>query len=721
MEVTMKEENIFVPIFPYAEPNKNRKPTSRELAADFNTGIIHIYTNYQELCKYLIPRIVTVLQKNYLPFEYTYKSLFKKLVDNQGIKIDKPDEDIKNEVNPDTTIEDIKNKYLYNIRDSEDLKREFYRNEKDINKHLELIQNELTDVLYNNSTSINERLKNVLAINNKNLSSKNVWQEIIHLLKLKYNFFVVDTPKGNNRYETTYYIIDNGYYTEINRAWLMDELQKSTTKELYLTLDDCSKILAYITTVKEFDNRYVEFENVYIKKSNMEIIQKTDDNHILTKDRLGLYDDESFKLYSYDENITLDKITDENITETFKILQEILIPKHSPGNTKFLLFYLQLIGLMVHGKNDIKILPLFYKEGNNGKTILKDICETLFKDGSISIAGNEFKDKFINESINKATHCILNDELEIDDIKKYQSSYKNISGGSSLGGRGMYTTEQVRADEIAPALLCSNYIPNIPIDKENEAIIKRLIIISMPNKFVESYEYNENKNHFHIRSNIRNIISNDYEGLSQVLSVAINEFKKLNYSKNVKEQLALAPTMQDTLFLLTKENPLLSFMMLYLEETPENTTLSQRITTTDIRNSFIEWYKPQNNELEPPETMITPINIGKNIKTVFPEINIKSDGNKQKYNLKIKSMESIINKSAELIKGYPVDPNNATHKIFGLKQNIHDYIMTNNYGITEQEIFKEFEPTGYEEDIIEALQYLDEVGLIEYQKQKTLF
>ena len=63
------------------------------------------------------------------------------------------------------------------------------------------------------------------------------------------------------------------------------------------------------------------------------------------------------------------------------------------------------------------------------------------------------------------------------------------------------------------------------------------------------------------------------------------------------------------MFLLTKENPLFSYMMLNLEETAENTPMHQRITINDIVMNFTEWYKPQNNGLEPPEAIVKPVAI----------------------------------------------------------------------------------------------------------------
>lgn len=596
---------------------------------------------------------------------------------------------------------------------------------------LKCFQYTLDHYLYSGK-HVEHRLETFLKINARNFQKVFIQQEIMNLLRLKYEFFMVDEKKGKN-IETSYYMIttENGSqnYTEIDRAWLHKLLKNISIVPLFHTLPQCEKILEYTETVRQFDDSYCELENVYIKKETMEIIDKTENNQILTRDRLGIKDTTTgaVQLFKYDPTIDMSTITEENKTETYKILEQILIPKDNPMMTDTLHFYFQILGLMVHGTNDIKVLPICYQKGDNGKSILINVIEYLFTDGVVNIRENSFKDNFIHEYINNSKHAIVNDELEENDIQNNAAVYKTISGNSGLGGRLMYGSGQLKVPDVSPMWLCGNYVPNIPVNTDWTAVINRLVLIKMPNMFVSKTSYNETENHYIRRTNIKQLISHDKEGLEQVLSIAINEFKKLDYSKDVRNQLALTPTRQETMHILSHENPLINYLGAYVEEMDSSTPKALWIGTDDIRENFTRYYQQQNYGQEPPLSLFGNNNekIGKAVKSVFgidkhnPRY-YKKEKRPVLYALSIldENQKSLTNKT--IFKWNEMDMTEPQHNISGITQYVYQLIRDTQINNEKDLIMKCAAAELKEHDVMCALRQLDNIGLIEYTEQTVI-
>lgn len=638
--------------------------------------------------------------------------------------------------------EDIYNIIQYNTDDIEEI-----FNISTANEEAENIQTCINKLLRLTGV-IDIRLKTVLVNYGTKKISENTLVTLSKLINTKYDLFLVDTLKPTGKYQSTYYntpiVYEEGKavkkpYIEVNRTWLHNEFKQLiqtiphyTPEDITLTVANCEKILTYVNKARVFDNNITELDNVYIKRDTMEIIYKEDTQEtILTNDRLGLPETigthETIKLFSYDPQITIDKLTPDTTTDTVRIVKEILVPRQDQTDTNKFLYFIQLLGLMVHGNNDIKILPVFYREGNNGKGVLSIVIKRLFGAGASDIKPKRISDDFINEVIKRSRHALINDELERNTIKDNESEYKQLTGASGIGGRQIHAGEIDIIEEIPPLFLAGNYTPNIPVTNEFKAIIKRLNIIKMPNVFTDKPD--PTLNEYEEISGTADIIKNDYQGLSQLLSLAINEFNKLDYKGNVRNQLALTPTEAETMDILSSGNPLLNFISMYTSLMELTTSQDKWITTKDIRDGFTVWYKHENKGIEPPEDLFgrNNVKIGYALQDVYGKK--EADQRKQKpsnlnYNIYCYKLLTDDDKETHkklLITVHEYDPKNEAHR----QVNDHTLavynIIKNNDLKNEEEITAHLINNGYEtEDIVGYLKTLDKVDLIEYKAQSTL-
>ena len=636
-------------------------------------------------------------------------------------------------------------------------------NKEITNEGIPNIQNCINKI-YKEPNMILSRQKELIKKAHDSFHNRTYQQQMMKLFKLKYDFFVVDEKGRNGKYESKYYYFPIGYddmgmkkklpFKEINRQWLLTEItniiyltEGYDTDKIFITLDDCQKMLGYINNPQTFNKEYTELNNVFVHKPTMKIIKKEDltmekvnpysnweekREYIYTLDRLGLKEkkgttNETIKLFHYDPKMTIETLNKDNITDTIKILQQILIPRQEPEEKEIFVYFIQLLGLMVHGNNDIKILPVFYREGNNGKGVLNKIIKLLFGDGATDIKQDRIDDNFINEVITDTSHALINDELTENSIKDNLSTYKQLSGASGIGGRLIHSNETMNIHEIPPLYLATNYIPSIPVTTGSRAIIQRLNLIRMPNIFVNPEEIDETKNEYLEKSGIDNKLKNDYEGLSQLLSLAINEFKKLDYNKNVRNQLAIVPTIQETTYKLNSENPLINYISLYTELMDKETSKTKWITTKMIKEAFIEWYKRENKGLKPPKELIgnNNIGIGTALKIRYgdklEDYKYKEGNQNTLYCCRILSEYDKEIKEKRSIKTNIIDKTNKQHNQLSDKtKNVYTIIKENNLP-NEHEVIIKLKQMGYEEnDIIDSLKILDQVGLIEYDKQTTI-
>ena len=745
------------------------KDTAKKLRATLGD----LYNIDTEFTEYFIQHLSYILRLNHIANE-TIEGLIPPTEYNYDLF-----ENIPKEVNENTLVENLVKLYVYSFNRQlsdkrlnekgkqaiQDKKTEFTKNMKTVTNLIKYggthglkehekpcgVQ-ELINNILNNPYIIEERIRYLIQSGYNQLNTKYYQQQLMKLFKQKYELFLVDEKTRSGKYESKYYYVPITYkdgfvteankirnpFKEINRQWLLDEINKEinliglgfSNNDVFITLNDCQRMLEYINDSRRFNKQYLELENVFIHKPTMEITAKP--YNVVTLDRLGLIEnedtkDETIKLFKYDPNITLDTLTPDNITPTLEILQEILVPRQDQTDKKILLFFLQLIGLMVHGNNDIKILPVFWREGNNGKGVLSNVLKLLFgNNGASDIKHDRIDDNFINEVVDGTDHVIINDELEIDTISKNLSTYKQLSGASGMGGRQIFSNETRNIKEIPPLFLASNYIPEIEITAGNKAIIKRLILINMPNVFVNEDEIDDTRNEYVEKTGIDQIINNDYEGLSQLISLSINEFKKLDYTTNVRSQMAITPTIQETMYKLSSDNPLINYIGAYTMPLDKDTPKHEWITTSMIKEAFIDWYKRNNKGLEPPENLFGNRNtrIGGALETIYGKDNVikeklPNEATKYCYKILTDNDKDIVTK--QLIEVHELDPSNEYHaSITNDTQVIYNIIKSHDL-TNERDIIQQLQQMGYStKDITDYLTELDRVDLIEYKTQTTL-
>lgn len=387
------------------------KDTAKKLQATLDD----LYDIDTEFTEYFIQHLSYILRLNHITNE-TIEGLIPPTEYNYDLF-----EDIPKEVNENTLVENLVKLYVYSFNRQlsdkrlkkkgkqaiQDKKTEFTNNMENVTNSIKYggtqglkeheepcwVQ-ELINNILNNPYTIEERIRYLIQSGYNQLNTKYYQQQLMKLFKQKYELFLVDEKTRSGKYESKYYYVPITYkdgfmteankirnpFKEINRQWLLDEINKEinliglgfSNNDVFITLNDCQRMLEYINDSRRFNKQYLELENVFIHKPTMEITAKP--YNVVTLDRLGLIEnedtkDETIKLFKYDPNITLDTLTPDNITPTLEILQEILVPRQDQTDKKILLFFLQLIGLMVHGNNDIKILPVFWREGDRKSVV----------------------------------------------------------------------------------------------------------------------------------------------------------------------------------------------------------------------------------------------------------------------------------------------------------------------------------------------------------------
>ena len=216
----------------------------------------------------------------------------------------------------------------------------------------------------------------------------------------------------------------------------------------------------------------------------------------------------------------------------------------------------------------------------------------------------------------------------------------------------------------------------------------------MPNVFVNEDEIDDTRNEYVEKTGIDQIINNDYEGLSQLISLSINEFKKLDYTTNVRSQMAITPTIQETMYKLSSDNPLINYIGAYTMPLDKDTPKHEWITTSMIKEAFIDWYKRNNKGLEPPENLFGNRNtrIGGALETIYGKDNVikeklPNEATKYCYKILTDNDKDIVTK--QLIEVHELDPSNKYHaSISNDTQVIYNIIkshdLTNERDIIQQ-------------------------------------
>lgn len=602
--------------------------------------------DYSDLIDSTLNYIYTSLVKNDYSKAYIYQIIDKEIIDDYSL-----DTINTSEYN---SIVEVKETYLKSNLVDDDLKDKIINDIGlankllDIEKNLKIIlDDKLSDKDIKDIKGCLDDLKS-----RENKSDKQ--SDLINIIEPKLNLVSIYGDTNNKIPIKEVYKFDykiNSYipFTIDNLELLLKKID-NTVRFVPKTYHD---MLSRVSITDKIDNNLVELDNVYINQKDYTIINKSMDNIYFTDKRL-MYDDiKNNRLYYYDKDLTVDNIPKE-VPIALKTLQQITIPKDNQSDVTIFRFILQLIGASISGKNILKLLPIFYDDGNKGKTTLLNILALIFKDGISTLNKKVLNDNFLVETLNNTKYCFVNDEFKFKEFNSYNNEYKFLSGYGFYSSRGFRSNQNKKVNGTALAFLFTNDDPIIDLD--DKALIKRINIITLPNKFIENKGDELGYNEYHQNKNIIHDISLDYQGLSMIISLAINEYYKVIHSDNIDKALAFKQSDKEKIRIISKDDPLLTFLIMNCKENHDNVNQDNYLRTDDILNGFNIWYNNFYGEA-PPNKLINDLDskgnnkvkasLGTKIRNTYPNID-KTNSHPIAYNLKILGIDEA-NKEKNMI------------------------------------------------------------------------
>lgn len=556
-------------------------------------------------------------------------------------------------------------------------------------------------------------------------------KRLIELLETELNLFSVDVEdnKLKNGYRRKYYQIDNksNTYKEINRGLLQQYINKEYKVKLHETPNFYEDVLDRINTLKEVNDNYLEFENVYIDKRNYNIIDKTKLPDVFTEDRVYYeeYNTNNLKLFRYDKDINLYDVLKHEVKPSLAMdtFIKIFVPRTKPEDIRLLQYILQTIGMMVIGRNPAKRITVLYDEtetekdriaGDSGKSTARKIIQEIFKNGNSDLNDKTLNDNFLINSIAQAKHFLFMDELRGNELKEFIHILKRLSSGYDFDGRKTYSDKQDSVN-VPPILITMNGVPELPLN--DKTYLGRYVLAKAPNVFKPVEEVNPNKNEYPEISNIIDQIKEDSQGLSQLISIAINEYITLDQEKSIKNQLSLNPSIEETIAITSKSDIVLGILKAYTSAGARTSDKNSWVSISELKNTIKQVFKKSNKKEINPD-LITNQKIGYKLVELYPNLlNKENNKNNRKrynghyvYNITLYTNEEMNNKLSEIIIAKPETPDK---KIFDeVQKAIHNKIM--NGVDTEAKLYHEFEDIYSTSEIEDALEELYQYDLIEY-------
>ena len=589
-----------------------------------------------------------------------------------------------------------------------------------------------------NDTKNKEELKELLKSidkTDKSIPEPELIKRLTRLLEIEHGLFTIDVPDKRTKsgFKRKYFQIDkkSNTYKEVSRSWLQQLFINEYDVQLHELPDFYDNTLNRIGNIKKINNNYLELENVFINKLNYEIVDKEELN-IFTNDRLfyeTFNESGDIRLFKYDKDISIFDILSTDgkaaaveptlATDTF---MKIFVPKTEPNNIKLLRYMLQTIGMMVLGKNPAKRITILYDEtdeeknkdsGDTGKSTALEIIKMIFSRSTGDLTDKTLKDQFIINTVEQGSHFLKMDELKGNELKDFIHIIKRLSSGYSFDGRKTYDDKQTSVN-VPPIVIAMNGIPILPL--YDKAYLGRFVLIKVPNKFLPDEEIHPNENEYPAVSNIEDRIKQDGSGLSQLLSLCINEFLLLEQDKSIKNQLALNPTIEETIMITTKDDPVTGILKAYTKAYARTTSKQTWVSIPDLQQTIKQVYKKAHHIEINPE-LIDNKTIGYKLKELYPEL-LNESSNKARrtgdgktvYNITLFTMDEVNKKENEIIVTIPLKEH---EKIFDTLQ-LQIYQKIKNGVHTESKLIEEFSETNNSSDIMDALEELYQYGRIEF-------
>lgn len=319
---------------------------------------------------------------------------------------------------------------------------------------------------------------------------------------MKQKYLIVRTENGRFYYFDGYFkLMDEGIYQVL--------IEKEY--RLHLSLNEVKRSMNSISGIEKDHSELWEFNNCYYLNTDNYNIEQLEPQ--LTS-RKFVFEDE---LLNYNPEV---KYYNENPTLIERTLREILVPltpvKENPYH--ILKDFLYLLGWsLINGNQGKNIIIYYNKEGNNGKSVLGKILKCVFGEKMVMVQPSDFKDTFFNARIDD-TNAIVIDEIQSTSLNGHWDLIKKIAGGEIEDNiRVMYSSQRHASKGNGTLFIMTNELPQVPMD--DEALLYRLLIYELPNKFVNHPEPYSNE--IKMNPNIFKEIDDDREGLEWLINASI--------------------------------------------------------------------------------------------------------------------------------------------------------------------------------------------------------
>ena len=322
------------------------------------------------------------------------------------------------------------------------------------------------------------------------------------------------------------------------------------------------------------------------------------------------------------------------------VLRQILIPKDNPTDIRLFKDFLERLGSNIYGSNLYKVITFYYGDGDNAKSVLNLFNNLIFNKLDYEIKPETLKDSFNLENFYNRL-LITIDEVTRDSFTDLKDYLKQMSSKySKMEGRQLYSTNTFTLYGFPNITIYSNELLDLqPI--EDGALFSRIDYLELPNKFVEKSELNKYNNTYLKLDGLEDLLKQDLDGLSWLITAGILCFKNMKQTTNryTKRQ-----TREETIEVFLGADSLTKYLMVYTEFVDdlqeENFTSNLEIT-----NGYLEYMAGLNREVDQDGL---PKRIGLKLNKLYPQL--KQEGNKvkdyennggKKYKLKLKSSEDI--------------------------------------------------------------------------------
>ena len=319
---------------------------------------------------------------------------------------------------------------------------------------------------------------------------------------MKQKYLIVRTENGRFYYFDGYFkLMDEGIY----------QILIEKEYKLHLSLNEVKRSMNSISGIEKDHSELWEFNNCYYLNTNNYNIEQLEPQ---ITSRKFIYGDE---LLNYNPEV---KYYNENPTLIEKTLREILVPLNPVKENPYHILkdFLYLLGWsLINGNQGKNIIIYYNKAGNNGKSVLGKILKCVFKEKMVMIQPSDFRDTFFNARIDD-TNAIVIDEIQSTSLNGHWDLIKKIAGGEIEDNiRVMYSSQRHASKGNGTLFIMTNELPQVPMD--DEALLYRLLIYELPNKFVNHPEPYSNE--IKMNPNIFKEIDDDREGLEWLINASI--------------------------------------------------------------------------------------------------------------------------------------------------------------------------------------------------------